>query len=144
PQNSITLDGTASFAPAGNIVTYLWTKISGPSGSNIVSSDKAVTDVTGLAEGIYRFQLKVTDNNGATSTATVKVTVKPAPLPPVANAGSAQTITLPINTVTLDASKSTAPSGTIKSYHWSKVSGPAQGTLVSADATVTKVNDLVE
>jgi hypothetical protein len=144
PQNSITLDGTASSAPAGNIAAYLWTKISGPSGGSIVSADKAATDINGLVEGMYKFQLKVTDNNGAASTASVTVTVKPAPLPPVANAGSSKTITLPMNTVTLDGSKSTALSGTIESYHWTKISGPAQGTLASADAAVTNVNNLAE
>jgi len=144
PQNSIALDGTASSAPAGNIADYLWTKISGPSDGSITSADNAATDVTGLVEGIYKFQLKVTDNNGATSTASITVTVKPAPLPPVANAGSAQTITLPSNMVTLDGSKSAAPSGTIKSYHWTKISGPASGAVASADAAITEVNGLAE
>lgn len=43
---------------------------------------------------------------------------------PVANAGPDQTITLPMNTATLDPSKSTDSDGTIVNYGWSLLSGP--------------------
>lgn len=63
----------------------------------------AATSVTGLVAGIYRFELRVTDNNGAIDTDTMQVTVNAAAtnIPPVANAGTDQSITLPINSVTL-------------------------------------------
>lgn len=144
PQNSITLDGTASTAPAGSIVSYAWTKISGPMEGVIANSGNATTDVNNLTAGIYKFQLKVTDNNGATSTATVTVAVKPAPLPPVANAGTTQTIELPNNTFTLDGSKSTAPSGSIVSYQWTKITGPSEGTIAAPGAGVTTVTGVAE
>ncbi|RYE04810.1 MAG: hypothetical protein EOP51_35025, partial [Sphingobacteriales bacterium] len=118
PNNSITLDGSGSTAPSGNISSYAWRKASGPSGATITTATSAVTAVTGLTEGTYTFELEVTDNNGATSIASVIITVKAAPLPPVADAGSAQTITLPGNSITLDGSGSTAPSGSISSYAW--------------------------
>ncbi len=144
PQNSIVLDGTASNAPAGSIDSYLWTKISGPAGGDIATPGNATSNVNNLTEGVYKFQLKITDNNNATSTATVTVTVLPAPLPPVANAGSAQTIELPNDTFTLDGSKSTAPSGSIVSYGWTKISGPATGTISSPDAAVTNFTGAAE
>ena len=43
---------------------YPWTKISGPSSYTIVDPTSAVTNITGLVQGVYQFQLKVTDNKG--------------------------------------------------------------------------------
>ncbi|MCO5240357.1 MAG: PKD domain-containing protein [Chitinophagaceae bacterium] len=144
PDNSVTLNGSASIAPSGTISSYAWSKVSGSSEGTITSPGSAVTTITGLIEGTYIFELEVTDSNGASSTATVTITVKAAPLPPVANAGSAQTITLPDNNVTLDGSESTAPSGTISSYAWSKVSGPSEGTITSPGSAVTTITGLIE
>jgi len=144
PANSVTLDGSGSTAPSGSISSYAWAKVSGPSGETITILNSAVTTVTGLAEGVYVFELTVTDNNGATSTASVTITVKAAPLPPVADAGVAQTITLPANSVTLDGSGSTAPSGSISSYAWAKVSGPSGETITILNSTVATVTGLAE
>ncbi len=143
PVNYVKLDGTASKAPGG-IASYAWTKVSGPAGGSIVTPSAATTDITGLTTGSYEFQLKITDNNGATATSRVSVIVKPAPLPPSANAGNAQAITLPVNSVTLDGSSSTAPSGTITSYEWTRVSGPSVVSIASPGAAVTQVAGLVE
>ena len=52
-------------------------------------------------------------------------------IPPTANAGTDQTITLPTNTVSLSGS-GTDPDGTISSYSWTKISGPASGTITNA------------
>lgn len=144
PTSTVTLDGSKSTAPAGSIKTYTWTKVSGPAGGSIATPAAVKTSVTGLTEGTYQFQLKVTDNNGAISIASVKVIVKPAPLPPVADAGIAQTITLPANSVTLSGAKSTAPAGIIKTYEWTKISGPAGSSFSSPLAVTTVVNNLVE
>uniref|UniRef100_UPI0012641436 PKD domain-containing protein n=1 Tax=Agriterribacter humi TaxID=1104781 RepID=UPI0012641436 len=144
PANSVTLDGTKSTAPAGTISSYVWTKVSGPSNGTISSPSTSKTTVTNLAEGTYQFQLKITDNEGGTSTAIVTIKVNPALLPPVANAGTAQIITLPANSITLDGTKSTAPSGTITNYQWSKLSGPASGTIATDTNSSTIVNGLVE
>ena len=77
----------------GTITSYKWTKISGPSGYNIVNASSPVTDVTGLVEGVYQFELKVTDNDGATGTDAMQVTVNSATNEaPVANAGADKTV----------------------------------------------------
>ena len=78
-----------------------------------------------LSEGVYQFELTVTDNKGATGKDTVQITVNAAAnISPTANAGGDQTITLPTNTVTLSGS-GTDPDGTISSYSWTKISGPS-------------------
>ncbi len=75
PANTAALDGTASTDDDGTIVSYQWTKLSGPAGSSITGSTNAAATATGLTEGIYTYELKVTDNNGAFSTDVVTVTV---------------------------------------------------------------------
>jgi hypothetical protein len=90
--------------------------------------------------GTYVFQLKATDNNGLSSTSTVTVTVsKAANQPPVANAGQAQTVQLPVTSVALNGSGSYDPDGTIVSYSWTNISGGGGVSIVgvgTAQATV--------
>jgi ribosomal protein L14 len=145
PTNSVSLDGTKSADPDGTIASYKWSEVSGPSAATITSGTTATPTVSSLVAGTYIFQLIVTDNSGATSTAQVKVIVNPAVnIPPVANAGADQTITLPVNSVTLDGTGSIDPDGTIAGYNWVKISGPASGTIVSATSATTLVNNLVQ
>ncbi len=143
PVNTTSLSGNGSDAD-GTVTSYKWTKISGPSGYNIVNAASPVTDVTGLVEGVYQFELKVTDNGGATGTDVMKVTVNSATnVAPVANAGADKTIFLPVNTTSLAGSGSD-PDGVISSYKWTKISGPFECSIVNASSPVTDVTGLVE
>ena len=54
------------------------------------------------------------------------------PMPPVANAGSSQTVSLPFTDVTLDGSGSYDPGGTIVSYSWVQLSGDGGVTIVGS------------
>ena len=100
PTSTVSLSGSGTDAD-GTISSYSWTKVSGPAAGTITSATSAATTVTGLAQGVYQFQLKVTDNNGATAVDTVQVTVNAANIAPTANAGADQSITLPTSTVSL-------------------------------------------
>jgi len=60
--------------------------------------------------------------------------------PVIANAGTNQTITLPVSSVTLDGSGS---SGTITSYTWSQLSGPNSSVITTPTAVTTTVTGLV-
>jgi hypothetical protein len=146
PTNSVSLNGTASTDPDGSIATYLWTKISGPSQFTLGNSAAASTTASNLTAGVYMVQLKVTDNQGAISQDTVKITVNAAPVnqPPVANAGADMTITLPLNTVTLNGASSSDPDGTISAYNWSQTSGPSQSSITSPAGSSTNVTGLVQ
>ncbi len=75
PVDSVMLDGSASTDPDNNIVSYAWTKISGPSSFNIVNVNAVQTQVSNLTEGVYQFELKVTDAGGLFSKDTVQITV---------------------------------------------------------------------
>lgn len=80
PVSTATLAGTAS-DPDGTITSYTWTKVSG-NGGVITNAAAASTTVTGLTAGTYVFNLKVTDNAGATANGNVTVTVNAAVVPP--------------------------------------------------------------
>ena len=62
--------------------------------------------------------------------------------PPVANAGAAQSITLPVSTVTLTGTGTGTNGATIASYSWAKTSGPAAGAITTSNAAVTTVTGL--
>lgn len=72
PADTVILNGSAS---GSAIASYTWTKISGPASFSIVSASSAVTKVSGLVLGTYRFELRVVDVRGFVSRDTVSVNV---------------------------------------------------------------------
>jgi ribosomal protein L14 len=78
--SSVTLDGSASGDSDGSIAAYEWTLLSKPNGApdvTINNSTSATATASNLTKiGIYKFQLKVTDNAGAENVDAVNVTVK--------------------------------------------------------------------
>lgn len=79
PTSSITLSGSGTDTD-GSIASYSWSKVSGSSGT-ITNASLATTTVTGLIAGTYVFRLTVTDNQGATGTDDVQITVNNAVTP---------------------------------------------------------------
>lgn len=141
PTNSTTLTGSGS-DPDGSVVSYAWTKISGPVTGTLTNASTNVLTLTNLVQGVYVLRLTVTDNNGATGTDDASVTVEAANVPPVANAGPARTITLPVNSTTLNGSGSDSD-GSIASYLWEKISGPT-ATLTGAATPTLSLTSLVQ
>ena len=143
PTNTNTLSGSGTDAN-GTISSYAWVSISGPSTGTIATANAAATAINNLLQGVYKYELTVSDNNGAINKDTVQVTVNAsANQPPVANAGADKNISLPTNTVTLDG-VATDANGTISSYKWVKISGPAKGTIAKSNAASTSVNNLLQ
>jgi hypothetical protein len=143
PLDSLSLDGSASKG-VNPIVSYQWSVLSG-SGGLLESPGTAKTVLTNLTAGIYRVQLKVADDSSLIGMDTVNITVNPAPPPPpppppVAHAGADQTITLPLDSVTLNGSTSTGKDS-IVAYRWTILSGPT-GTINSPDSAITIVTGL--
>lgn len=143
PTNSVTLTGSGNDSD-GTIASYAWVKLSGAA-ATIASPAAAQSLITGLAEGIYTFRLTVTDNEGATGTNDVTVTVLPTSVNqnPLASAGLNQSIILPTNSTNLVGSASD-PDGTVQSTTWSKLGGPAGGTISSPNTLITSITGLTE
>jgi hypothetical protein len=140
---SANLNGTATDDGLPNppaTVTVTWSKDSGPGTVTFANPAAKTTTATFSVAGSY--VLRLTANDSALSaSATVTITVNAAPVnqPPVVNAGSNQTITLPAaanlnGTVTDDGLPN--PPGTI-TVTWSTVSGPGTVTFANPAAKVT-------
>lgn len=146
PANSVTLTGSAVDSD-GTIQKYSWTKISG--GAAIIQSSKLFqTVVSGLVEGVYTFQLEVTDNEGSKASDSVVVTVKPQPVTPKPvstlqiDAGHVGTLHQPSNYTSMSTrlNGSVITKGAkVQNYRWTQISGaPARiETPNSSSTTVT-------
>jgi dienelactone hydrolase len=146
PTSTYTFDGSASRASTGNkIVSYLWTKRSGPAGGSISSPNSVKTTISNLQEGYYIIDLTVTDDKGRTSTTGTYIFVYPATQLEAVPGKTGGYITLPTNSYTFDGSGSTAAPGTkIVSYRWTKRSGPAGGSISSPNSAQTTMTNLQE
>jgi poly(3-hydroxybutyrate) depolymerase len=138
PVNTVTLTGTGTGTNGATISSYSWAKTSGPAGQSISTPNASSTGITGLSQGVYVFTLTVTDNHGLSATSTVTITVIAAP---VAIAGPSQIISS--TSTVLDAAASYSPNGSITSYRWLQVSGPAAATIVNANSVTPLVSNMV-
>ncbi|MDG2113544.1 MAG: PKD domain-containing protein, partial [Actinomycetota bacterium] len=82
---TVTLDGSASFDPDGTIVSYLWQEAS-------VAIGSGPTPAVALPVGVHPIELTVTDEDGASASAIVQITVEAAP--PVVYVSSTQSGTV--------------------------------------------------
>ena len=123
-----TLDGSASNDLEG-LVSYSWVQ---SSGTPVTLNDATVVNPTfsaAIGDAVLEFTLTVTDDDDATATDTVIVTL--TSLLPTANAGVDQTVAVGA-TVTLDGSASNHLEGLV-SYSWVQRRG---GRVTLSDVTV--------
>jgi len=73
PAGQVTLDGSASFDPDNDPITFQWTQIGGNS-VTLATPTAAKTTFTAVAGQTYLFKLTVTDSGGLSSSATTRVT----------------------------------------------------------------------
>ncbi|HRN55373.1 MAG TPA: PKD domain-containing protein, partial [Agriterribacter sp.] len=144
PANEAILDGSASKDPDGSIVSYTWTKISGPQGdqSSIANPNKVTTTVTGLKEGEYVFQLTVKDDKGSEGKDEVRIRVNQ---PPVVNAGRDTVIHISILEDVIQATLSgtaTDSDGDIIGIKWEKFNGDEGDIIVEPDKIKSDVYNL--
>jgi MYXO-CTERM domain-containing protein len=135
---TVTLDGTGSKDSDGTIASYAWSQGSGPSVAlNGGTAAKATFTAPQVAQATaLSFSLAVKDNGGATGTDAVTITVRPPNQPPVADAGTNQTVDEGAS-VTLDGTGSRDPDGTITRSAWSQTSGPSVALSGAATARAT-------
>jgi hypothetical protein len=128
----VTLDGSASSDPDGDLVTYVWTLASKPanSGAVIVDASSPRASLTPDQAGTYIASLVVIDSlNAKSDPDQVVVTVNPVNKnnAPVAVAGPDQNVLVGA-TVELDGSGSVDADGDLLTYSWSITSKPAGST----------------
>ena len=74
PANAL-MDGSSSVDQDGIIVSYKWRKINGPTAYTFSDSTAVSPVISNLTEGVYQFELAVTDNMGAISKDSLTVNV---------------------------------------------------------------------
>ncbi|KAJ8402788.1 hypothetical protein AAFF_G00364600 [Aldrovandia affinis] len=117
PAGSVFINGNQS-TDDDKIVSYHWEEVAGPPREIKASVDTAILHLSDLEPGNYTFRLTVIDSDGvAGSTLAMVRAIKPEDLPPVANAGPNQTVTLPLDNITLSGSASSDDHG-ITEYSW--------------------------
>jgi PKD domain len=129
------LNGSQSYSPSGLPITYQWSFVSKPVGSNATLTGPTTAKPSFVADvhGDYSIQLIVTDSLGAASSpATVKVSFNN--VAPVANAGPSQSAVVG-QTVTLNGSKSTDANGDPLTYKWSLTSAPSGSKAAISNPT---------
>ena len=123
----VTLNGSNSADPDGQIASYFWTQISG---TPLMLSDAFARNPVFIASNGHLggealvFELTVSDAQGLQHTDRVTVNIAYENQPPVADAGPDQTVKEG-DVVTLDGSDSADPDGQITSYLWRQTSGPS-------------------
>ena len=122
--NTVQLDGSQSFDPDGDLITYAWSITSRPPFSSAVLDDPTAVKPTFVADslGTYIIELIVTDSHGLDSF-TDEVVVSSENVAPVADAGVNQ-IVLVGDTVNLDGSGSYDVNMDPLTYSWSMTSMP--------------------
>jgi len=148
PLDSVLLNGSSSKDPDGTIKEYLWSGISGPVLFSIVDSSSPKTIVKKLTKGVYRFELKITDDKGLSAMDTVMITVDSSTVQhhqPIADAGADQLISTNIDAffdgvgAILDGNNSVDPDNDISSYHWTMISTIGSCGIANADSIKTSV-----
>jgi hypothetical protein len=131
---SVQLTGSGSTDVDGDTLTYNWSIISKPDGSNAALSDPAAVNPTFTKDlkGTYVLQLIV--NDGTADSAADTVTINHTNSAPVANAGTNQTVGLN-SAVQLTGAGSTDADGDALTYQWSFASKPAGSGAALSDAT---------
>ncbi|AGA90526.1 PDK repeat-containing protein [Thioflavicoccus mobilis 8321] len=129
--SEIRLDGSGSYDPDGDLITYSWTQTDWPNGSNVelTGTDGPVPRLVPDVAGNYSFELIVTDDEQeASDPDTVTITASSVVAPPNADAGRDQQGQVG-QVVTVDGTSSSDPQKLALTFAWTLVSKPPASTL---------------
>ncbi|MFC6671376.1 PKD domain-containing protein [Marinobacterium aestuariivivens] len=131
---SFSLDGSKSFDPDGDAITFGWSAVGAPPGSTATLQDTASIKPSFIPDqpGDYVFELVVNDGEVDSTPDQVTVTAVADIAPPNADAGEDQNALIGIP-VLLDGSNSQDPNGFLLSFTWIFESLPPESALTDAD-----------
>jgi RHS repeat-associated protein len=142
--SAVQLDGSGSTDFAELPLTYAWSILSAPQGSNAILSSAQAVQPNFTADRLGTYVLQLLVNDGRTSSVPSTVEISTNEMPPVARIGK-QGLVTPVSSVTLDGTKSTASNGQSLSYSWSLLtvpSGSAAALTSTSSATPSFTADL--
>lgn len=122
---TVQLNGSASFDPDLDAISYLWQQVQGPvvSLNDATLANPQFTAITTGPEGASLiFELTVADTNGLRGRDQVVITIEETNMPPVAEACLDRTVEVG-DEVTLSATHSSDSDGMIEHYLWHQLSG---------------------
>ena len=130
----VTLDGSDSTDPDGDPLTFAWTFVRKPAGSNatLTAPNSVSPSFTPDVDGIYEFQLIVNDGQVNSAPDIVRITTGNAP--PVADAGDDQSAVVN-GLVKLDGTGSSDINGDPLTYSWTFASKPQGSTATLSNPT---------
>lgn len=133
---STVFDGSQSFDPDADDLSYSWSLLSAPQGSTAslvnVNSERASFEPDQIGE--YQVVLVVNDGVNTSEPDVVVLSVNNLTYIPLANAGEDQTVRV-LDDVTLDGTASFDGDGDVLRYQWSVISKPDASNLVLNDVT---------
>jgi PKD domain len=131
-----TLDASGSSDPDGDPITFLWTILQKPAGSNaaLSSPTAAKPNFTPDVAGQYQIRIDVSDNRGGTDGITVTITAGVAPVARVAGVPPVAIGSL----VKLDGSLSSSFNGKPLTYTWGLAGKPPGSVAVLNAANTAK------
>jgi hypothetical protein len=135
--NDVLLDGTGSSDPEDDTLTYAWSFVARPSGSNAAFDDdtSATPTFTADLDGDYRIHLIVSDGELESPPDEVVINAAADNLAPVADAGVDQSVAVGTS-VDLDGSGSYDPNGSALTYTWTFTERPLGSTSsITQDGT---------
>jgi hypothetical protein len=125
PTNSLTVYGSGSDKD-GTIVSYQWTKYSGPA-ATLTNANTAAVKISNMVAGSYYLRLTVKDDKGKSASDNMLIVVSKGSttaynIKPVSNAGPNKVLSASATSVKIYGSASDRD-GRIVSYKWTKYSG---------------------
>ncbi|HEY3448491.1 MAG TPA: cytochrome c3 family protein [Myxococcales bacterium] len=119
----VTISGLPSVDTDGDELTYAWTQVAGVQ-QTLSGAERPEASFVPTVEGVYRFELSVSDGKRWSRPATATVVVSSADVQtPLAEAGFDQRGSV-LTSVTLNGTGSRVQAGQATRYRWSQVQGP--------------------
>jgi RHS repeat-associated protein len=133
---TVRLDATHSTDVDGDPLTYRWTLLSRPAGSQAALDDPTSVTPGFSADKAGAYQAQLVVNDGHSDSLPAVVTVSTQSVPPVADAGPDQAVSVAAH-VQLDGSKSAAANGGPLTYRWALIARPSgSSATLTAPTTV--------